>query len=54
MMTTAQARYIDYYLTYAQGHPDDWDWFQREWPQIQHAWEWRSGVKTTVFDGGIG
>ena len=39
-MSNAQARHAQFYLTYAQTHPDDWHWFESEWAQIQRAWNW--------------
>lgn len=39
-MSTVLARHARCYLTYAQENPDDWGWFDREWPQIERAWCW--------------
>lgn len=39
-MSRVKERHAHYYLKYAQSHPGDWAWFDREWPQIRRAWEW--------------
>jgi hypothetical protein len=35
-------RHARYYLDYLRASPEDWHWFDIEWPQIQNAWKWVS------------
>ncbi len=45
-MASARDRHIQYYLSHATLHPDDWDWFDNEWPQISQR-IWNRLIKTT-------
>lgn len=47
-----QERHARHYLAYAYEHPDDWDRFDPEWGQIQHAWEWmcQKGNEQIILD----
>ena len=39
-MSHALERHARYFLDYSLSHPEDWQWFDDAWPQIQRAWEW--------------
>src|SRR5437868_5971623 len=41
-MRRAIDRHVHYYVTYAVDHPQDMQWFVREWEQIGQAWAWIS------------
>ena len=44
-MSGAEERHARYYLEYAQEHSGDWRWFDREWQQVQWAWDWACSAR---------
>ena len=38
-MKSAAERHFRFFLAHTRDHPGDWEWFDREWPQIsQRIW----------------